>query len=128
MSTCPPLAVDRLIGLAGVSPNLVRTMEFAGVLPPRSAVENVDMELEKIGVIVEKMADPDIFVWLARGDTPTEAEMHRAATIVADRLCGAVANPIIRNAQEKRQLTAIKAWLEIARVHPSGSVRPVSML
>lgn len=87
-------------------------MEFAGVLPPRSAVENVDMELEKIGVIVEKMADPDIFVWLARGDTPTEAEMHRAATIVADRLCGAVANPIIRNAQEKRQLTAIKAWLE----------------
>ena len=38
--------------------------------------------------------------------------MHRAATIVADRLCGAVANPIIRNAQEKRQLAAIKAWLE----------------
>jgi type II restriction enzyme len=31
---------------------------------------------------------------------------------VADRLCGAVANPIIRNAQEKRQLAAIKSWLE----------------
>ena len=26
MSTCPPLAVDRLIGLAGVSRNLVRVM------------------------------------------------------------------------------------------------------
>lgn len=38
--------------------------------------------------------------------------MHRAATIVADRLCGAVANPIIRNAQEKRQLASIKSWLE----------------
>lgn len=27
MSTCPPLAVDRLIGLAGVSKNLVKVME-----------------------------------------------------------------------------------------------------
>ncbi|NUN70619.1 MAG: low-specificity L-threonine aldolase [Bacteroidetes bacterium] len=39
-------------------------------------------------------------------------QVHRAATIVADRLCGAVANPIIRNAQEKRQLAEIKSWLE----------------
>ncbi|MBE2232538.1 MAG: XamI family restriction endonuclease, partial [Anaerolinea sp.] len=31
---------------------------------------------------------------------------------VADRLCGAVANPIIRNAQERRQLSAIGAWLD----------------
>lgn len=30
---------------------------------------------------------------------------------MADRLCGAVANPIIRNAQEKRQLAAIGEWL-----------------
>ncbi len=30
---------------------------------------------------------------------------------MADRLCGAVANPIIRNAQEKRQLHAIGEWL-----------------
>ena len=27
MATCPPLAVDRLIGLAGVPPNLVKVME-----------------------------------------------------------------------------------------------------
>jgi type II restriction enzyme len=51
-------------------------------------------------------------MWLGRRDPPTEAEIHRAATIVADRLCGAVANPIIRNAQEKRQLATIKTWLE----------------
>ena len=31
---------------------------------------------------------------------------------MADRLCGSVANPIIRNAQERRQIAAIKAWLE----------------
>jgi hypothetical protein len=69
-------------------------------------------ELEKIGSIIERMADPDIFVWLEAKREASEAEVHRAATIVADRLCGAVANPIIRNAQEKRQLAAIGAWLE----------------
>ena len=58
------------------------------------------------------MADPDIFVWLERGGTPTKQEVYRAATIVADRLSGAVANPIIRNAQEQRQLAAIGRWLK----------------
>lgn len=31
---------------------------------------------------------------------------------MADRLCGSQADPIVRNAQEKRQLNVIKAWLE----------------
>lgn len=111
MSACPPLAVDRIIGLAGVSKNLVDNLED-GRIPPRMAAPMVDQELHKIGAIIEKMADPDIFVWLGRKEEPTEQELYRAATIVADRLCGSVANPIIRNAQEKRQLAAIAAWLE----------------
>ena len=112
MSTCPPLAVDRLIGLSGVSPNLVRSMEAEHRLPARMIAEDIDLELTKIAGIIEKMSDPDIFVWLRRSQAATAAEVHRAATIIADRLCGAVANPIIRNAQEKRQLSVIKNWLE----------------
>ena len=111
MSTCPPLAVDRLIGLTSVSRNLVRVMEKHGKLPPRMSQQELNRDLEKIGEIFEKMADPDIFVWLERNDDPCEQELYRAATTVADRLCGAVANPIIRNAQEKRQLAAIDRWL-----------------
>ena len=111
MSTCPPLAVDRLIGLAGVSGNLVKVMEKDNRLPPRMPRREIDKDLEKIGKIIEKMADPDVFVWLERQDDPSDQELYRAATIVADRLCGAVANPIIRNAQEKRQLAAIGKWL-----------------
>lgn len=111
MSTCPPLAVDRLIGLAGVKTSLVKSME-EGKLPARMDSSKLDSELRKIGRIVERMADPDIFVWIERKTGPTSAELHRAATIVADRLCGAVANPIIRNEQEKRQLAAVKKWLE----------------
>jgi type II restriction enzyme len=112
MSTCPPIAVDRLIGLAGVSKNLVKCMEEKQALPKRMPVAKADAQLGKIADIIERMADPDLFTWLGSTDTPQAVETHRAATIVADRLCGAVANPIIRNAQEKRQLAAIKAWLE----------------
>lgn len=111
MATCPPLAVDRLIGLAGVSMNLVKVMEKKNRLPSRMSQPELDHELEKIGEIIGRMADPDIFFWRERGDDPSEQELYRAATIVADRLCGAVANPIIRNAQEKRQLAVIGAWL-----------------
>ena len=43
---------------------------------------------------------------------PDETEIIRSSTIIADRLCGAVADPIIRNAQEKRQLAAISELLQ----------------
>lgn len=111
MATCPPLAVDRLIGLSGVSRNLVKCME-ENRLPTRMKAATLTADLVKIGEIIERMADPDIFVWLSSSDDPSHAELHRAATIVADRLCSAQANPIIRNEQEKRQLAKIKAWLE----------------
>ncbi|CAM5784378.1 XamI family restriction endonuclease [Castellaniella caeni] len=112
MSACPPLAVDRLIGLSGVAPNLVKRMELDGRLPPRMSAADTFRDLLKLATIIERLADPDIFVWLGRDTAATKTEIHRAATIVADRLCGAVANPIIRNAQEQRQLAALKDWLE----------------
>jgi XamI restriction endonuclease len=112
MSTCPPLAVDRLIGLAGVSPGLIKSMEENKRLPPRMNLLEADTQLGRVASIIERLADPDIFVWVNRAMPATDVEIHRAATIIADRLCGAVANPIVRNAQEKRQLAEIKAWLE----------------
>ncbi|MCF6227121.1 MAG: XamI family restriction endonuclease [Planctomycetes bacterium] len=112
MATCPPIARDRLIGLAKVSSNLVKSMEERGLTPPRMEKKELAKQLKLIGSIIEKMTDPDIFIWKERGDKGTKIEVLRAATIVADRLCGSIANPIIRNAQEKRQLAAIKKWLE----------------
>ena len=111
MSTCPPLAVDRIIGLAGVPPNLVKNLE-KNQLPARMKRAELDAGLTMIGDIIKKMADPDIFVWTGSDNPPTGAEIHRAATIVADRLCGSVANPIIRNAQERRHLAYVAKWLE----------------
>jgi len=114
MSACPPIARDRLVGLAGVSKTLVGSMEDSlnPRLPPRIALETLNNDLGRICGIIKKMADPDIFVWLNRKNAATEIEISRASTIVADRLCGAWSDPIIRNAQEKRQLNAIGDWLQ----------------
>lgn len=112
MTTAPPIARDRLIGLAGVPANLVRCMELEGRIPPKCNMSQLDSDLEKIGDIIGELLDEDIFPWIESGKTPSKEEVHRASTIVADRLCGAVANPIIRNAQEKRQLAAIGSWLK----------------
>jgi hypothetical protein len=111
MATAPPLARDRLIGLAGVSSNLVTSMELDHRLPPRSSAD-VDNDLEKIGRLILLLADRDIFPWLHTMDVPTDLEVDRAASIIADRLCGAIADPLVRNAQEQRQLAAITRWLE----------------
>lgn len=110
MSTCPPLARDRLIGLAGTSKNLVGTLE-AGKLPPQLSADLLNIHLKKIAGILSQMLDVDIFPWLAGKRKPTKEERYRSSTIVADRLCGAVAEPIVRNAQEKRQLAIIEKHL-----------------
>lgn len=111
MSTCPPLARDRLVGLAYASKNLVKVMED-GKIPPKMKAAELNEHLGRISDIISKMLDVDIFPWLAAKKAPTDEERHRASTIVADRLCGAVSDPIIRNAQEKRQLAYIGDYLK----------------
>ena len=127
MATAPPIARDRLVGLAHISRNLVTTME-RGHFPPRASSATVKAQLERICGIIESLLDRDIFPWLEQGGRPNESERNRAATIVADRLCGAVTNPIIRNAQEKRQLAAIGNFLDAhgyrREAHPTD--RPIT--
>jgi hypothetical protein len=110
MATCPPLARDRLIGLADSSKNLVGTLE-EGKLPPYLAADLLDAHLKKITAILSQMLDVDIFPWITDKRKATKEERYRSSTIVADRLCGAVAEPIVRNAQEKRQLALIEKYL-----------------
>jgi hypothetical protein len=125
MSCCPPIARDRLSGLAGVSKSLIGSME-SGAVPPRMPKQMLDDSLAKICSIVSQMLDVDIFPWLAAKERPSKQERHRASTIVADRLCGAVSDPIVRNAQEKRQLALIAAYLKkkgyVQKPHPAGKL------
>ncbi len=123
MCTAPPLAVDRLVGLSGASKSLIGSME-EGKLASRMKAELLDENLTKVCRVLVKLLDRDIFPWLDAGKTPTEHERDRASTIIADRRCSAVANPIVRNAQEKRQLKMIGEWLGARgyqkKAHPVG--------
>jgi hypothetical protein len=112
MSTAPPIARDRLVGLAGVARSLVEEMERNQRLPLRMSEASLKLNLDRITALITRLVDIDIFPWLAKNTKPASKDINRAATIVADRLCGANADPIVRNAQEKRQLAEIKLWLE----------------
>lgn len=84
--------------------------------------------LTSVCQVLNKLLDRDIFPWLDAHKLPTDYERDRAATIVADRLCSAVANPIVRNAQERRQLAMIGDFLDTRgyrkQQHPTG--RPLN--
>ncbi len=82
-----------------------------GKLQKRISLDKLEEDLNKIEIIIQKMADKDIFPWLESGKV-RKGDVDRAPTIVADRLCGAVTDPIIRNAQEKRQLASMSSWLK----------------
>jgi hypothetical protein len=111
MCCCPPLAQDRLTGLARTNRSLVQTIEKKGVLPARMGRAALEENLRRILNTVAQMLDIDIFPWLVARRAATEQERHRASTIVADRLWGAVADPLIRNAQEQRQLALLGKYL-----------------
>ncbi len=129
MSTCPPLARDRLIGLAGSSKNFVGSLE-KGKLPPKISAKLLDEHLRRLADMLKRMLDTDIFPWLAERRRPEKEERYRSSTIVADRLCGAVAEPIVRNAQEKRQLALIEKYLTRRgyRLQPHATNKPLDQM
>ena len=65
MSCCPPLAMDRLIGLARTGKNLVKNLE-KNRLAAADGDEDVTRHLDHIVKVVRRLLDPDIFVWIRR--------------------------------------------------------------
>jgi hypothetical protein len=116
MVTAPPLARDRLMGLAYVGKSLIDSMEgkdsVVPRLPKRMPEADIQANLQKICDVLVELIDDDLIPWVASKEKPSKQELDRAATVIADRMCGAASDPIIRNAQEKRQLLALKNWLK----------------
>jgi hypothetical protein len=81
MATAPPIARDRLVGLAGVSPNLVKNMEIDERMPPRMSRTALHAELRQIADMIMRLVDKDIFPWLEDGHQPSQTEVHRAAPL-----------------------------------------------
>jgi type II restriction enzyme len=87
-------------------------MEQKSVLPARMPVAQLNAHLKSMSRTLQKLVDVDIFTWLVEKKRPNKEEKDRASIIIADRLCGMLADPIIRNAQEQRQLKVIGACLK----------------
>ena len=124
--TCPPIARDRLAGLSYLSPSIVKRFEDGEL--PRIAAEESAL---RIVAVLRRLVDEDLLPWIAHnnGKSPTVAQRNRAALVIADRLCGALSDPLIRNAQEKRQLASIAKFLEgrgyrRAKVVSYGELKP----
>lgn len=107
--TCPPLARDRLAGLAHVDSAFLKRCEESVGRPLR---ESDKAKLSAALSVLGRMLDTDVMPWLSKaGAAPTTQQRNRSALVVADRVCGALSDPILRNAQETRQLDAISGWL-----------------
>lgn len=116
MAAAPPLARDRLMGLAYANKSLIGSMEgkngVPAKIPPRMGAEELGAQLSRICDVLTELLDRDLFPWLDIAAKPSAEVVSRAATVVADRLCGAATDPIIRNAQERRQLETMARWLK----------------
>jgi len=104
MSTTPPLARDRLAGLADVSKGIVKSLEEGKTPRDPEAIRQI---IE----IINQTLDRDIMPWLVRKTSPKPEERMIASAIIGDRVCGALADPIIRNEQERRQFHSIDKFL-----------------
>lgn len=110
MCCAPPIARDRLSGLSYTSKIVVKALED-GRLPANIASVDLDRELGRISKTLRRLLDSDIFTWITGGAKPTERNVEIAASIIGDRVSGALSDPIIRNAQEQHQLKEIRSFL-----------------
>lgn len=107
--TCPPLARDRLAGLAGVAPSVVKKVEESQKWGRKSPAEIA----RRLFHVYWKLIDDELFSWLiSKSGNTAASNRQRAEIIVADRLCGVLTDPVIRNEQERRQLSVISNYLE----------------
>lgn len=71
MATTPPLARDRLIGLADIPKSLVLTME-EGKLPQRMPEDDLEDAFRRIVAVVNRLIDIDMMPWLITKSSPNE--------------------------------------------------------
>ena len=116
----PMMARDRLIGFAGVNANLVRSMELDNVVPPR--MRDLREQLERVSSFLVTKLDPGLFPWIAQVRSPTDTERDKALLVLGERLTRAFYDPELRNEQERRQKTLMRAYLQALRPAPASGL------
>src|SRR4030067_2259258 len=90
MSTAPPVARDRLMGLSRTSKNWIDSMEGTdgkpSRIPPRIRKIDAHEALSRICDIIHELIDREPFPWLDRKDKTKADKLERATTVMADAL------------------------------------------
>ena len=110
MTSSPTWAVDRLIGISGAKASLIKNMEENST--GRNRENKMRPHTEVIIATIVAGIDHNLLPWLDPKRAPTPTEYRRAFEIMTDRLAISIANPVIRNEQETRQIRALSAWLD----------------
>ncbi len=110
MSTAPPLARERLAGLARAEKSVVLALE-QDRLPGRMSPSELDAQLARICRVIRGTLDPDLFSWLGSHDPPAPAQRRLAVLAVANRLCDSLARDFLRQACRRHDLGLVQRWL-----------------
>ena len=111
MFCAPPIARERLAGLAQVSKTIVQSMEKGNVPRGRSRAQRQEA-ISRIIPVLKHLTDTQLCAWLKEGTHPSDREIEIASCVAGDRLCGSLTDPLIRNEQERRQLSKLDAYLD----------------
>ena len=112
MVCAPPIAQDRLAGLAGLRPSVVDSVESAKRMRGPEATYTRREAIDSILLVIHRLIDRQLCPWYGTGREPTSIEKEIAVSVIADRLCGNKTNPLLRNEQERRQLGKLDAYLK----------------
>lgn len=104
--TCPPLAADRLSGLAGIPASAIDSIE-EGTIRPKSLDEYSPLLME----VVREHLDLELLAWIDQDCSDVDVAKQIAASVIADRICKVETDAAIRNLQERRQFDVVSKWL-----------------
>lgn len=108
MAAGPPMARDRLAGLAGVSRTIVERLEKGEATRDGDAVK---LSIEAMVSVLRTSLDTQLTPWVSENRKPTHEERTTFLTVLSERLTQARVNPALRNKQEERQLSRATAIL-----------------
>ena len=118
MTSSPTWAKDRLSGISALpgeeNQEAVRTATLVNALEDNRLPQNrvgMNEAISRVLNHIKARIDPVLLPWLDQNREPTDAERTLAASIITDRLAQSIADPNIRNHQEKRQVEDIRQWL-----------------
>jgi len=117
MTSAPPLARDRLVGLAYASKNLISSMEGSEKktprIPPQIEEDSLNEQLTRIIDVLSEVADRDLFPWLEDDTikpTPLVLERNSISRVEAEFTVGNYQSPKLTESIDVGAIPPLSKW------------------